>query len=410
MSFDHTSPTVGEDFEKQEKVTPIVVEHDSSSTLGKGEIFSLQDVDPALNAKMHLVNNLLQAIDQIGWTGYHYKLFVLNGFGYVMLCVASFERNREKGNIDSKLPADYSCATAATCTKANNMGWRYLWFTCGAIVFMMSIARITVIRLKETPKYLLGEGKDEEVAKTLQWMAAKYSRPCSLTAAELTACGIVGTSKSTRGKFSINEIMVHLRGLFLTRKIGWSTTLVWLSWTLIGLAYPLYNVFLPQYLKSRGAETGSDSNYIIWRNYAIIQMCGIWGPVLAGLMCEVKFIGRKGTMVIGALVTMAFFFAYTQVRTAAQNLGFNCAITFCLNIYYGCLYAYTPEVMPSAHRATGNGLAVSFNRIMGIVSAVVGIAANTSTAVPIFICAALYILMAVVAILLPFEPQGRRSA
>lgn len=85
---------------------------------------------------------------------------------------------------------------------------------------------------------------------------------------------------------------------------------------------------------------------------------------------------------------MAFFFAYTQVRTAAQNLGFNCAITFCLNIYYGCLYAYTPEVMPSAHRATGNGLAVSFNRIMGIVSAVVGIAANTSTAAPIFICAA----------------------
>jgi hypothetical protein len=27
-----------------------------------------------------------------------------------------------------------------------------------------------------------------------------------------------------------------------------STTLVWLSWLLIGLAYPLYNVFLPTYL------------------------------------------------------------------------------------------------------------------------------------------------------------------
>jgi hypothetical protein len=26
-------------------------------------------------------------------------------------------------------------------------------------------------------------------------------------------------------------------------------------------------------------------------------------------------------MVIGALVTMAFFFAYTQVRTAAQNVS-----------------------------------------------------------------------------------------
>jgi hypothetical protein len=30
-------------------------------------------------------------------------------------------------------------------------------------------------------------------------------------------------------------------------------------------------------------------------------------------------------MVIGALVTMAFFFAYTQVRTADQNVSFQSA-------------------------------------------------------------------------------------
>jgi len=70
---------------------------------------------------------------------------------------------------------------------------------------------------------------------------------------------------------------------------------------------------------------------------------------------------------------MAFFFAYTQVRTNAQNLGFTCAISFCLNIYYGTLYAYTPEVLPSAHRGTGNGVSIALNRIMGIVSA--GVAA-----------------------------------
>jgi len=40
-------------------------------------------------------------------------------------------------------------------------------------------------------------------------------------------------------------------------------------------------------------------------------------------------------MIIGALVTMVFFFAYTAVRTAAQNVGFSCTINFCLNIYYG---------------------------------------------------------------------------
>ena len=129
-------------------------------------------------------------------------------------------------------------------------------------------------------------------------------------------------------------------------------------------------------------------------------------------MCKSRFFwGRRGTMIIGALVTMAFFFAYTQVKTNAQNLGFNCAIGFCLNIYYGTLYAYTPEgkdlpsvpmccattcrrllivfaVLPSAHRGTGNGISIGLNRIMGIVSAGVASGANTATAVPIYICAA----------------------
>ena len=107
---------------------------------------------------------------------------------------------------------------------------------------------------------------------------------------------------------------------------------------------------------------------------------------------------------------MAFFFAYTAVRTAAQNLGFTCAIYFFINIYYGCLYAYTPEVLPSAHRATGyvscvsdcrfqqadtflKGIAIGCNRIMGLVSAFVATYANTATSAPIYLCAALYIAM-----------------
>lgn len=51
---------------------------DESSSLGKGDILGAEHVDLVLNAKMHLVNN---CIDEIGFTGYHRKLFVLNGFG-----------------------------------------------------------------------------------------------------------------------------------------------------------------------------------------------------------------------------------------------------------------------------------------------------------------------------------------
>jgi hypothetical protein len=46
----------------------------------KGDLLDLESIDPVLNAKMRLVND---AIDEIGFTGYQAKLFVLSGFGYV---------------------------------------------------------------------------------------------------------------------------------------------------------------------------------------------------------------------------------------------------------------------------------------------------------------------------------------
>lgn len=56
------------------------VESLETTSIGKGDVLSLEHTDPVLNAKMHLVNN---AIDEIGFTPYHGKLFCLNGFGSV---------------------------------------------------------------------------------------------------------------------------------------------------------------------------------------------------------------------------------------------------------------------------------------------------------------------------------------
>ena len=106
---------------------------------------------------------------------------------------------------------------------------------------------------------------------------------------------------------------------------------------------------------------------------------------------------------------MAFFFAYTAVKTAPQNLGFNCAISVSINVYYGTLYAYTVEVLPSAHRGTGNGIAVSFNRLMGIMSAIIGTYAPLSSSIPIYVCAAMVGSAGIVAIFFPFETRGKRT-
>ncbi|KAL6400268.1 putative MFS-type transporter PB1E7.08c [Ilyonectria robusta] len=488
---------------------------------GGQDILDLQDIDPALNLKMHLVNN---AIDEIGWTNYHLKLLFLNGFGYAVdsmitlfqsiIAGQAFKEFGQKGYANGltiatyvgmllgalfwglsadmigrkhafnislficsgacivagampnwpslgffvallsfgaggnlimdtavfleylpsnkqwlltllacwwgigqavtgfiawgfMVPEKWNCADVETCTKDGNWGWRYVMFTGGSIVFVMSVLRITVVRLRETPKYLLGVGKEAELIETLQFLSTTYNRPCSLTLEKLEACGTIKSAHS-KDRFSVAETMVHVRGLFSNKPMTTSTLLIFLSWTLIGLAYPLFYVFLPTYLANNG-RVFNRTVLETWRNYTLTNISGIPGPILAGFMCNTK-LGRKYTMVIGALITMAFFFPYTAVQTAAQDTAFTCLIAFFINIYYSTLYAYTPEVLPSAHRATGNGIAVACNRVMGIMSAVIATEADTNTPAPLYICAALFIAMAGVSVAFPFEPYGRRSS
>ena len=45
------------------------------------EVFSVDQIDPVLQRKMALVN---ESIDSIGMTGFQWKMFVLNGFGYAV--------------------------------------------------------------------------------------------------------------------------------------------------------------------------------------------------------------------------------------------------------------------------------------------------------------------------------------
>lgn len=57
---------------KAGSISPMVVAD------GGRDVLAGQCLDPVLEEKIALVNN---AIDEIGWTPYHTKLFFLNGFG-----------------------------------------------------------------------------------------------------------------------------------------------------------------------------------------------------------------------------------------------------------------------------------------------------------------------------------------
>ncbi|CAK7216181.1 Filamentous Growth Regulator [Sporothrix curviconia] len=309
------------------------------------------------------------------------------------------------------------------CLRSNNMGWRYLYVTAGSIILLMATARGLLIRLHETPQYLVGRGQDADVVDFLTDLATAYRRPCDLTLEALQACGTVQGADTHRDTHTqahaharrtvqtsqihwLHELRSHFAGLFsASHRMTASVLLLWLAWALIGLAYPLFYLFLPEYLASRGPETQPTS---VWVGFLLTNVCAIPGPVIAGWLCEMPAAGRKGTMSLGALATMASFVGYTAAASTAsprQGLFWSCAISMCINVYYATLYAYTPEVLPPCHRATGYGVALAANRLMGIVAALVVSVVSTATATPLYLCAGLFFLAAVVSVGFPIETR-----
>ncbi|TID15825.1 hypothetical protein CANINC_004355 [Pichia inconspicua] len=312
---------------------------------------------------------------------------------------------------------NYSCSTPF-CDSATNRGWRYSWYVNSGIVMGAALLRLFVLKLEETPKFLISVGKDEEAVHAVHRIAKKYNRQCSLTLQDLKDCGEIektyfdyskATSFTNGLKHLLATTKVNLKILFSSKLVIRSTTLILLSWLLIGISYSVFYNFLYIYIASHGGDTGS-TNYYVYRNATIDNFVGIFGPVLAGFLVRIPKLGRRGTMVLGALSTMAILFGYTTVRTPSADAGFGSATYFFVNVYYACLYAYTPEVFPTKARTTGVAVSLVVSRVAGSFAPVVyWYGQQTGTSVPIWVCGALIGCLSILAVLMPFEPTKLRT-
>ncbi|EXJ79431.1 hypothetical protein A1O3_08933 [Capronia epimyces CBS 606.96] len=317
----------------------------------------------------------------------------------------------------------YSCSAdtpAGQCQKADNMGWRYLMYSMGAITLAGFFARFLLFRLRESPRYLIGQGRYQEAVDVLNDVAQYNGTTQFLTVEDLLQVereyagqgGVPRIGKTTALKRILAQFrpggFKHVRALFASKKLAWSMTLIILVWGMIGLASPLYSNFLPEYLALHGAQSGSGSINITYRNNFIIIACSIPGTMLAGWLIGLPYIGRRGTLGLSLILTSVFLFAFTAARTQAQILAFNSVSSFVQYIMWGALYCYTPEVIPSIHRGTGTGLAAAFNRICGLMAPIIATYVGY-TNTPIFVSASLYIVAGLLSFCFPYETSGKAS-
>lgn len=285
------------------------------------------------------------------------------------------------------------------CLKDENMGWRYTFYTLGSFTFVLFLLRFAVFKLPESPKFLVSKGRDAEAVQTLKEIARRNGKELGDDVISVnilrTAAGeeqleeepelpeekrgitglvnsliampktLIDSGKNFKS-ISIKLDLSHVRPLFASASMAYTTSIIFILWAFIGLAYPLFNAFLPLYLQNKMIGTSSTSVSQTYSEYVYISICGVPGSFIAAWMVEFPRTGRRGAMAVGTLLTGVFVFAGTAAKTRGAFVGMNCAVSCCqqimcefdgkykrgkvaqlahhwLSFIDGALYGYTPE-------------------------------------------------------------------
>jgi len=124
--------------------------------------------------------------------------------------------------------------------------------------------------MQEYPKYLVAKGRDADAIKVLEYIAKRNGVSISLTLEKLEAVsGLVEGPSVVKSPLDTTQTikralshvnLSHVKPLFSTRRLAVNTSITILLWGMIGLAFPLYNAFLPIYLSQHAAITGGGIN------------------------------------------------------------------------------------------------------------------------------------------------------
>ncbi|QRW00419.1 major facilitator superfamily transporter [Ceratobasidium sp. AG-Ba] len=193
-------------------------------------------------------------------------------------------------------------------------------------------------------------------------------------------------------------------GMLFTRKWWLTTTLVWLIWWGISLAYTMYNVYLPKLLERRldSSGTGGSRLEALW-DMVIFTTASCPGPLLGAWMIE-SSLGRRKSLALSLVVTMGFCVAFIQVDSKFGVMWSTVGISLATTIVWAVLYGMTPEIFETKVRGTACGIASALNRVGGMIAPIVGgILIESSMALPVYTAIVIFGFVVICVLLMPFE-------
>lgn len=219
-------------------------------------------------------------------------------------------------------------------------GWR-IAFWVGAIpaLFAAYLRR----SIPESPRFLEVSGKGEEADLLLKEMEKQ---------ALLEPYQVSG-----QPEHRVKEMKTRLSlGELWSKKYIRSTFVLWVIWIGINFGYYGFVLWTPSLLMAQGFALVKSFQFTL-------IMCLAQLPGYFSAAYLVERIGRKWVLTIyfAGTALAAWFFGHAGSTT--QVLLFGSLLYFFSLGAWGCVYAYTPEVYPTAARGSGTGWAAAFGRI-----------------------------------------------
>lgn len=227
-------------------------------------------------------------------------------------------------------------------------GWRIV-----QVLSALPIAMLLWWRrgLPESPRWLLERGRTAEAEATVSHIEAELRRD-QPTLPPLDGVEVPATTRSA-GTFGANLVALVRPGALRT------TLMLWLLWLAMTFSYYGFFTWIPSLLVKEGMTITKSFGYVI-----VIYLAQIPGYYSAAFLSEK--LDRKWTIVVYMLLGGITAYVMSGARSETSIMIVGSLLSFFMNGAYAGIYAYTPELYPTAVRATGMGVASAFGRIGGL--------------------------------------------